>query len=94
MLVWISGLACVIVDSDTEDGVCVCVLGTCVLAIASLRDVGDIPSKPDVSGEGTEGVIATWRSVSEYVQMLSERCLSRLSFLGWTAYRKLAVCFC
>ena len=69
-------------------------LGTCVLAIASLRDVGDIPSKPDVSGGGTEGVIATWRSVAEYVQLLSERCLSRLSFLGWTAYRKLAVCFC
>ena len=67
----------------------VSVIGTCVLAIASLRDVGDIPSKPDISAGGTEGVIATWRSVSEYVQLLSERCLSRLSFLGWTAYRKL-----
>ena len=67
--------------------------GTCVLAIASLVDVGDIPSKPDVSGEGSVGVIATWQAVSEYVQLLSETCLVRRSELGWTGYGKQAVVF-
>ena len=62
--------------------------GTCVLAIASLVDVGDIPSKPEISGGGTEGVIATWRAVEEYVQLLSGACLNGRSKLGWTGYGK------
>ncbi|KAF6223300.1 hypothetical protein HO133_000142 [Letharia lupina] len=49
-------------------------------------DVGDVPSKPDISGGGTMGVIATWRAVSEYVRLLSEACQVRRSELGWTAY--------
>lgn len=61
-------------------------LGTCVLAIASLRDVGSIPSKPNIHGGETVGVIATWAAVSEYVQLLSEACQVRGSELGWTAY--------
>ena len=64
-----------------------------MLAIASLVDVGDIPSKPDVSGEGSVGVIATWYAVLEYVQLLSETCLVRQSELGWTGYGKQAMIF-
>lgn len=67
--------------------------GTCVLAIVSLLDVGDVPSKPDISGGGTMGVIATWRAVSEYVRLLSEACQVRRSELGWTAYGKQAMSF-
>lgn len=67
--------------------------GTCVLAIVSLLDVGDIPSKPKISGGGTMGVIATWRAVSEYVQVLSETCQIRGAELGWTAYGKQGLYF-
>lgn len=67
--------------------------GTCVLAIVSLVDVGDIPSKPDISGEGTVGVIATWEAVSEYAQLLFEACVIRLGMLGWTGYGKQALFF-
>lgn len=64
-----------------------------MLAIVSLLDVGDVPSKPEISGGGTMGVIATWRAVSEYVQLLSEICQVRGSELGWTAYGKQVVSF-
>ena len=64
-----------------------------MLAIVSLVDVGDIPSKPDISGEGTVGVIATWEAVSEYAQLLFEACLIRLGMVGWTAYGKQAILF-
>ncbi len=59
-----------------------------MLAIASLVDVGDIPSKPDISGGGSEGVIATWQAVAEYVQLLSEACVTERSQFGWTGYGK------
>ena len=64
-----------------------------MLAIVSLVDVGDIPSKPDVSGEGTVGVIATWEAVSEYADLLFDACLIRLGMLGWTGYGKRAISF-
>ena len=64
-----------------------------MLAIVSLLDVGDVPSKPDIAGGGTMGVIATWRAVAECVRSLSEVCQVRESELGWTAYGKLAVSF-
>ena len=57
-----------------------------MLAIASLVDVGDIPSKPDIPGGGTEGVVATWGAVAEYVRLLSGACLTGRSKLGWTGY--------
>lgn len=67
--------------------------GTCVLAIVSLLDVGDVPSKPDISGGGTMGVIATWRAVWVYLQLLVEACQVRRSEFGWTAYGKQTVSF-
>ena len=67
--------------------------GTCVVAIVSLLDVGDIPSKPAISGGGTMGVIATWRAVSAYVQALSVVCQIRRLELGWTAYGEQGGCF-
>lgn len=63
-----------------------------MLAIVSLVDVGDIPSKPTISGGGTIGVIATWRAVSAYVRSLSVACQVRRSELGWTAYGKQETC--
>ena len=62
-----------------------------MLAIASLVDVGDIPSKPDISGGGSEGVIATWQEVAEYVQLISEACVTQRSQFGWTGYGKLSL---
>ena len=59
-----------------------------MLAIATLVDVGDIPSKPSMSGPVTVGVIATWRAVLEYAQLLSEACLIERSALGWMDYSK------
>ena len=64
-----------------------------MLAIVSLLDVGDIPSKPAISGGGTMGVIATWRAVSGYVRLLSVVCQIGRSELGWTAYGKQEWCF-
>lgn len=63
--------------------------GTCVLAIVNLVDIDDdIPSKPHISGPGQAGVVATWGSVSKYVQVLSEFCLVQRSELGWIGYGK------
>lgn len=62
-----------------------------MLAIVSLLDVGDIPSKPVIPGGGTLGVIATWRAVSAYVQLLFTACQVRREELGWTAYGKQAM---
>lgn len=63
-----------------------------MLAIVSLVDIdGDIPSKPHTSGPALAGVIATWRAVLEYVQVLSGSCLVRRSELGWMGYGKQAM---
>ena len=63
-----------------------------MLAIVSLVDVGDIPSKPVISGGGPMGVIATWRAISAYVRSLSVVCQIGRSELGWTAYGKREGC--
>lgn len=62
-----------------------------MLAIVSLVDISDIPSKPHISGPGLAGVIETWRAVSEYVHPLADSCLLRRSDLGWAGYGKQAM---
>lgn len=55
-------------------------------AIVSLGDIGDVPSKPDIPGGGTMGVVATWSAVPEYVGLLSEGCLVPGSEVECTLY--------
>ena len=64
-----------------------------MLAIVSLLDVGEIPSKPSIHEGETMGVIATWTAVLEYVQLLSEACQVQKSEVGWTAYGTAAASF-
>ena len=61
-------------------------IGTCTLTIASLFDVGSIPSKPFIDPEDDDRVVARWMDVGSYIGVLCKVCVVQARQVGWIRF--------
>ena len=62
-------------------------IGTCTLTLASLLDVGAIPSKPYIDPqEDDDRVEARWMDIGSYVGVLCKACVVQARQVGWMRF--------
>ena len=61
-------------------------IGTCTLTLASLFDVGAIPSKPYIDPEDDDRVEARWMDIGTYVNYLCKACVVQARQVGWMRF--------
>lgn len=60
------------------------------MALASLLDVGHIPSKPQIDPEEDDDrVVARWMDIGSYVGVLCKACVIQAGQVGWMRFGEL-----